>query len=198
MQTSRIPELDGLRGIAIGMVIVWHYFSTVVQASLGSSLSYLVAATRLTWSGVDLFFVLSGFLIGGILLDAREATNYFRVFYRRRFFRIVPIYAAVLLIFPILASSACGTLSPHRKLGTLVHVLDLHPKLLDGCHIQSWDKQSGDDLVSGRRRAILSHPPRPSFPTFSPPVAEDGSRGLCSSSILASRDSFPLATQLGR
>src|SRR6266568_5097276 len=101
MQTSRIPELDGLRGIAIGMVIIWHYFSTVVRAGPSSPLSYLVAATRATWSGVDLFFVLSGFLIGGILLDARGATNYYRVFYRRRFFRIVPIYAAVLLIFPI-------------------------------------------------------------------------------------------------
>jgi peptidoglycan/LPS O-acetylase OafA/YrhL len=100
---NRIPELDGLRGIAIGMVIIWHYFGTVVQVRPASPLSYLVAATRLTWSGVDLFFVLSGFLIGGILLDARGATNYFRVFYRRRFFRIVPIYAVVLLVFPTLA-----------------------------------------------------------------------------------------------
>jgi len=102
MQTSRIPELDGLRGIAIGMVIIWHYFSTVVQTRPGSPLSYFEEATRITWSGVDLFFVLSGFLIGGILLDARGATNYFRVFYRRRLFRIVPIYAAILVIFPML------------------------------------------------------------------------------------------------
>ena len=98
----RIPELDGLRGIAIGMVIIWHYFSTTIHVQPASPFFYLVAATRLTWSGVDLFFVLSGFLIGGILIDARGAANYFKVFYTRRFFRIVPIYSVVLLVFPIL------------------------------------------------------------------------------------------------
>jgi peptidoglycan/LPS O-acetylase OafA/YrhL len=59
---------------------------------------YFKAAGRLTWSGVDLFFVLSGFLIGGILLDTRDSPNYFRTFYTRRFFRIVPLYQAVLCV----------------------------------------------------------------------------------------------------
>src|SRR5947207_14560338 len=66
----------------------------------GTSLSYALYFGRLTWTGVDLFFILSGLLIGGILLDARKASNYFQVFYTRRFFRIVPIYAAILLIVP--------------------------------------------------------------------------------------------------
>src|SRR2546425_646800 len=100
--SGRIPELDGLRGVAIGSVLIWHYFVLPTVAAPGTPLSYARVFGGLTWSGVDLFFVLSGFLIGGILLDARQATNYFQVFYTRRFFRIVPIYAAILLLFPAL------------------------------------------------------------------------------------------------
>ena len=97
--SGRIPELDGLRGIAIGIVVVYHYVLLIIQVPPGSAAAYLLASGRLAWSGVDLFFVLSGFLIGGILLDARSSTNYFRVFYTRRFFRIVPIYAVFLGAF---------------------------------------------------------------------------------------------------
>ncbi len=105
--SGRIPELDGIRGLAIGMVLLWHYFVYPATAALATAapttaLSYALVFGRLTWTGVDLFFVLSGFLIGGILLDARKAANYFQVFYTRRFFRIVPIYAALLLVFPSL------------------------------------------------------------------------------------------------
>src|SRR5438477_3577880 len=98
--SGRIPELDGLRGLAIGSVLIWHYFMVPIVTAPATPLSYALVFGRLTWSGVDLFFVLSGFLIGGILLDARKASNYFQVFYTRRFFRIVPIYAAVLLTVP--------------------------------------------------------------------------------------------------
>jgi peptidoglycan/LPS O-acetylase OafA/YrhL len=108
---GRIPELDGLRGLAIGMVLLSHYFLTSIQSRPGSLVAYLLAPGRLAWSGVDLFFVLSGFLIGGILLDARHSSNYFRVFYTRRFFRIIPIYIFCLvaaLILYCLADSGTG------------------------------------------------------------------------------------------
>src|SRR5260370_1528638 len=92
--SGRIPELDGIRGIAIGMVLIAHHFEVVSRP--GSARARALVPLRVDWSGVDLFFVLCGFLIGGILLDARESSNYFRVFYTRRFFRIVPIYAVLL------------------------------------------------------------------------------------------------------
>jgi peptidoglycan/LPS O-acetylase OafA/YrhL len=104
--SGRIPELDGLRGIAIGMVLVWHYFVLAISPAPATPLSYVRVFGRLTWTGVDLFFVLSGFLIGGILLDARGSANYFRVFYTRRFFRIVPIYVVLLIASPALVYAA--------------------------------------------------------------------------------------------
>lgn len=94
--SGRIPELDGIRGLAIAIVLVYHYFFLTFEFRPGSLAAYLQATGRLGWSGVDLFFVLSGFLIGGILLDARKSSNYFKVFYIRRFLRIVPIYAVCL------------------------------------------------------------------------------------------------------
>src|SRR5438046_3027905 len=79
LSTGRIPELDGLRGVAILMVLLHHIRLDIVAAP-GSMVSYATIPFRLGWSGVDLFFVLSGFLIGGILLDNRGSINYFKVF----------------------------------------------------------------------------------------------------------------------
>jgi peptidoglycan/LPS O-acetylase OafA/YrhL len=58
--------------------------------------TFVIACGQLSWSGVDLFFVLSGFLIGGILLDARSSPRYFQTFYLRRAYRILPLYFLVI------------------------------------------------------------------------------------------------------
>jgi peptidoglycan/LPS O-acetylase OafA/YrhL len=92
--SRRIPELDGLRGLAILLVLFYHYVESSPMLP-----SFVSSAGRLTWSGVDLFFVLSGFLIGGTLLNARESPNYFKAFYLRRAYRILPIYAVTLAAF---------------------------------------------------------------------------------------------------
>ena len=95
----RIAALDGLRGLAIFLVLSWHYFHVDAVVVHGSPLGYLNSLTRLAWSGVDLFFVLSGFLIGGILLDARDSPGYFPAFYARRAYRILPLYGVVVALY---------------------------------------------------------------------------------------------------
>jgi peptidoglycan/LPS O-acetylase OafA/YrhL len=74
------------------MVLTYHYISLAIQTPPQGLIGFLFSSTRLFWCGVDLFFVLSGFLIGGILLESRDSPNYFKTFYIRRFCRIVPIY----------------------------------------------------------------------------------------------------------
>jgi peptidoglycan/LPS O-acetylase OafA/YrhL len=100
---KRISQLDGVRGVAILLVLVWHYIYSEVVAEPNSILFYCNRALSITWSGVDLFFVLSGFLIAGILLDHRDTSNYFRVFYVRRICRIFPLYFLWLGLFKCLS-----------------------------------------------------------------------------------------------
>src|SRR5579863_5873406 len=96
---ERIPELDGLRGTAILLVILCHYVGVAEHSQLGVWPHRFLSAFAIGWTGVDLFFVLSGFLIGGILVDARNSPNYFKTFYMRRVFRIFPIYYLWIAIF---------------------------------------------------------------------------------------------------
>jgi peptidoglycan/LPS O-acetylase OafA/YrhL len=95
-----MPDLDGLRATAILLVLVSHFVSPCIPIKWASNVGLF------GWCGVDLFFVLSGFLIGGILLDHRESTNYFKVFYLRRFFRIIPLY--LLILSPLIVIVALG------------------------------------------------------------------------------------------
>jgi len=97
------PGLDGVRGIAILLVMLFHFASMKAATRFDE---FFYTFTRYGWSGVDLFFVLSGFLITGILVDAKGTEHYFRNFYARRALRVFPLYyvfvAALLLLYPLI------------------------------------------------------------------------------------------------
>jgi peptidoglycan/LPS O-acetylase OafA/YrhL len=102
---GRLPELDGIRAIAILAVLANHFFSNErTQPAAGAlhgagAAVYQVAAHG--WLGVDLFFVLSGFLITGILLDTRARVTYFHDFWLRRALRILPLVFTVVVILTV-------------------------------------------------------------------------------------------------
>lgn len=83
---GHIPVLDGVRGLAILCVVLWHYMDFVHPWFPG-------------WAGVDLFFVLSGYLITGRLMQTKGAPGYFSRFYRNRVLRIFPLYYTVVIAF---------------------------------------------------------------------------------------------------
>lgn len=104
-----MPELDTIRGIAVLMVLFFHgFFFRHGMHSLSGAAKLFVAATAPGWSGVNLFFVLSGFLITGILLDSKEKPHYYRRFYVRRALRILPLYYAVLVLLAVVAHIGLG------------------------------------------------------------------------------------------
>lgn len=100
-----VPALDGIRGVAILLVLGFHLlWSNMVT---GSRVFDAVVQLRAAgWIGVDLFFALSGYLITGILLDTRDNPHFFRNFYARRALRIFPLYYAALLLLTIVFNPA--------------------------------------------------------------------------------------------
>ena len=89
-----VPALDGVRGLAI-LLVMAHNFSLLDEPS-GSAAKLVGLALNFGWVGVQLFFVLSGFLITNILLSTKSSSNYFRSFFGRRALRIFPLYYAAL------------------------------------------------------------------------------------------------------
>lgn len=107
---AHIPSLDGVRGLAIVLVLACHFTWGASPNGLIDKIVLHVAWSG--WFGVDLFFVLSGFLITRILLAARGGPHYFRNFYIRRTLRIFPLYyavlAATLILPPLIDGSVRG------------------------------------------------------------------------------------------
>ncbi|MHB1861350.1 MAG: acyltransferase family protein [Gemmatimonadaceae bacterium] len=104
---DRIAHFDGLRSLAVLAVLAMHATQLPVPLLTRTPLDRMAVHAALSgWIGVDLFFVLSGYLITGILLDSRGASGYFRSFYARRTLRIFPLYygvlAGMLLVVPML------------------------------------------------------------------------------------------------
>lgn len=134
-----MTELDGIRGLAILMVFLTHT-TTGIGVQPESDIGKLVYdVLKLGWSGVDLFFVLSGFLITGILVDQRksrqgQAGRFFGHFYARRALRIFPLYYASLLIVFVIARLASGSAPDFRNLAIhgfyLQNIVDGYPMAL--------------------------------------------------------------------
>src|SRR5438093_8563293 len=103
----RIPQLDSVRGIAI-LLVIFHNESVKFPAL------HLQSVFANGWMGVDLFFVLSGFLITGILIDTKSSESYFKNFYARRCLRIWTLYFSILilmfLVIPAVHPSLTGAL----------------------------------------------------------------------------------------
>ncbi|HEX5229466.1 MAG TPA: acyltransferase [Bryobacteraceae bacterium] len=112
-----IPALDGIRGVAI-IAVLLHHCRFLLNPAFPVERA-LVKTMELGWCGVVLFFVLSGFLITGILLDTQTSPNFFSTFYARRFLRIFPLY------YVSLAMAFFGSRVLHSLLGAadpLAHV----------------------------------------------------------------------------
>ena len=98
---AHVPVLDGVRGLAILLVLLVHFTPDYLMPN--RPLEWAKKAMFAGWTGVDLFFVLSGFLITGILLRVRDTPRWVRNFYWRRALRILPLYmGSLVIVFGIL------------------------------------------------------------------------------------------------
>lgn len=104
-----IPQLDGIRGIAILLVIAYHSMLWKLGTDVvPRSVHLLLQTTKTGWLGVDLFFVLSGFLITRILVNTRDQPHYFRSFYARRALRILPVFWLTIISVAILYKASAA------------------------------------------------------------------------------------------
>jgi peptidoglycan/LPS O-acetylase OafA/YrhL len=110
LKGNHVKFLDGVRGFAVSFVLLYHFFPKTLSVQFDSNFFFLWDSLWLMgWSGVDLFFVLSGFLITGILYKSKGKPNYFKNFYIRRILRIFPIYYLLLFVFLLAIPLIKGT-----------------------------------------------------------------------------------------
>jgi peptidoglycan/LPS O-acetylase OafA/YrhL len=141
VSSIHVPGLDGVRGLAILLVLFIHLGVMIPETRLER---IVFTGMSMGWIGVELFFVLSGMLITGILLDTRQDAHHFRNFYVRRVLRIFPLYYALLIFsFYILPHF------PHPKLANFSRV--------DGDEIWYWLFLSNFNMAAagGPRHGIM-------------------------------------------
>ncbi len=101
---SHIPELDGLRGVAALLVFFHHLCFAGISTQWGPTVLAIRSISRFGAAGVDVFFVLSGFLITSLLLRDSKSSTFYRDFYWKRALRILPLYLtcliAIFIFFP--------------------------------------------------------------------------------------------------
>ncbi len=154
---AHMPELDSVRGIAILSVVLFHGMAPPLHAELCPLGRWLLTLCHYGWAGVNLFFVLSGFLITGILIDSHQRVDYFRRFYYRRALRILPALYGTLLVLLLcgwisvgfmtvsvlfLANFACalgvrGGYAPLWSLAVEEHFYLLWPLVVRRCSLQN-------------------------------------------------------------
>lgn len=122
-----IPALDGVRGVAALMVLVFHLARPEIRVPGSAAIA---SVAQFGWVGVDLFFVLSGFLISGILIDSRDRPHFFRTFYKRRSLRIFPLYFVFLALYinvivPVLPGAESDILARQKWLWTYLSNFDV-------------------------------------------------------------------------
>ena len=93
---SRVVCLDGVRGLMTIMVLISHYFGEIPHG---------IKALMFGWIAVDMFFVLSGYLVGKLILEKQHNDNFFQVFYIRRVCRTLPIYFVCLAVNIVLMTA---------------------------------------------------------------------------------------------
>ena len=128
---ARVAELDGIRGIAVLLVVTHHY--SVNFSDTGALAPLFRAFREFGWVGVDLFFLLSGYLITGILLDAKGSPNYLPAFFARRALRILPAYFLVLFVC-FAAAPALGMPVLTRNAGDAPWFILFGANFLTGIH----------------------------------------------------------------